>query len=272
MNDLLKDLAPISDAGWHEIEEEASAALKATLAARRVVDFSGPLGWATGVIETGRVEETKGPVDSVSANVRVARTLSEFRTGFTLSRRELEAFDRGAKEADLDAVRDAACRIALAEDNAVFNGFQGGNINGILPAAEADTLTIPAKFENYPDVVAEALRVMADKGVAGPFAIVLGPRCFEGLTKTVVGGYPVMKHVEQLIDGPIVPAQAVDGALVMSTRGGDFDLTVGRDFSIGYGDHDAKEVHLYIVESFTFEALGPEAAVPLRYARRKRKS
>lgn len=271
MNDLLKKLAPISDTGWAEIEQEATAALKATLAARRVVDFTGPLGWQTGVIETGRVEETKGPADGIAARVRVARTLSEMRTDFALSRRELEAFDRGAKEAGIDAVRKAAVRMALAEDGAVFNGFAGGNIDGIMPAAEADTLTIPSRFEKYPDVVAEALRTLNAKGVGGPFAILLGPRCYEGLTKTVVSGYPVMKHVERLVDGPIVPAFAIDGALVLSTRGGDFELTVGRDFSIGYSDHDAKDVHLYMVESFTFETLGPEAAVPLRYAKGKPK-
>lgn len=271
MNDLMKDLAPISSKGWEEIEEEAKSALKTTLAARRVVDFTGPLGWETGVVETGRVEEVKGPADGVSANKRLARTLSEIRTDFSLSRRELEAFDRGAKEADIDAVRDAAVRMAMAEDGAVFNGFAGGDIDGIMPAAEADTLTIPPKFENYPEVVAEALRILAGKGVSGPYAILLGPRCYEGLTKTVAGGYPVIKHVEKLVDGPIVPAFAIDGALVLSTRGGDFELTVGRDFSIGYSHHDAKEVHLYMVESFTFETLGPEAAVPLRYARSKRK-
>jgi uncharacterized linocin/CFP29 family protein len=48
-------------------------------------------------------------------------------------------------------------------------------------------------------------------------------------------------------------------------RGDDFRLTVGEDFSIGYLDHDATTVSLYIEESFTFEVLEPRAAVRLRY-------
>jgi uncharacterized linocin/CFP29 family protein len=57
----------------------------------------------------------------------------------------------------------------------------------------------------------------------------------------------------------------VDGAVVMSVRGGDFELTVGQDFSIGYLEHDATSVRLCLLESMTFRVLTPEAAVPLAY-------
>jgi uncharacterized linocin/CFP29 family protein len=271
MNDLLKSLAPISSAAWEEIEDEAKETLKATLAARRVVDFDGPIGWDKGVVETGRVKSIGGPRSGVDARMRVARSLVELRTDFTLAREELDSIDRGAKDADLDPVREAAHRLALAEDNAVFHGFSGGDIEGIGQAASGATLTIPTKYEEYPHVVAEALRKLNEQGVAGPYAIVLGPRCYEGLTKTATGGFPVINHVQRLVDGPIVRAQAVDGAFVLSLRGGDFCLTVGRDISIGYASHDAKSVSLYMVESFTFQTLGEEAAVPLTYSRAKKK-
>lgn len=271
MDDLLKGLAPISSAAWEEIEDEAKGTLKATLAARRVVDFHGPLGWDKGVVETGRIKSIRGPRSGVDARVRTARPLVELRTDFTLAREELEAIDRGAKDADLDPVREAARTLALAEDNAVFHGFGAGEIEGIGEAASAATLTIPPKYEDYPHVVAEALRKLAEQGVAGPYAVALGPRCYEGLTKTASGGFPVINHVQRLVDGPIVRAQAVDGAFVLSLRGGDFCLTVGRDISIGYASHDAKSVSLYMVESFTFQTLGEEAAVPLTYGRAKKK-
>jgi uncharacterized linocin/CFP29 family protein len=58
-------------------------------------------------------------------------------------------------------------------------------------------------------------------------------------------------------------APGLDGAVVMSMRGEDFELTVGQDFSIGYLDHNAEHVRLYIEESFTFWLLSPQAAVPL---------
>lgn len=266
MDSLMRQLAPITDAGWDEIEEEAKSALKTSLAGRKLVDFKGPLGWETGVVDTGRTKALKAsPAKGVRATLREARTLVELRVPFTLSRRELEAFDRGAPEADLDPVREAAITISRAEDNAIFHGFAAGNITGVMDAAKAHKLDLTDDFEAYPAVVAEALRNLRAEGVSGPYAIALGPRCYAGLSKTVVGGYPVYTHVERMVDGPIVSAPAVDGACVMSLRGGDFELTVGRDFSIGYLEHTADEVTLYIEESFTFQPVGPEAAVPLVY-------
>ena len=63
----------------------------------------------------------------------------------------------------------------------------------------------------------------------------------------------------------MVWAPAVDGAVVLSQRGGDFELTVGEDFSIGYRSSDAASVDLYIEESLAFRINTPEAAVHLAY-------
>jgi uncharacterized linocin/CFP29 family protein len=75
----------------------------------------------------------------------------------------------------------------------------------------------------------------------------------------------VLEHVRRIVDGPLIWAPGLNGAVVVSLRGGDFELMVGRDFSIGYLDHDAEVVRLYIEESFTFRLLSPQAAAPLSY-------
>ena len=59
---------------------------------------------------------------------------------------------------------------------------------------------------------------------------------------------------------------ALEGALLLSVRGGDFELTVGQDLSIGYAYHEKHKVELFLTESFTFRVLEPTAAVPLRRA------
>jgi uncharacterized linocin/CFP29 family protein len=114
-------------------------------------------------------------------------------------------------------------------------------------------------------VVAEAVNRLKMASVDGPYAIALGPRCYTGLTQTRDAGYPVIEHVRRLIEGPVVWAPAADGALIVSLRGGDFRLTVGQDFSIGYLDHTSADVRLYLQESFTFQVNTSEAAIPLRY-------
>jgi uncharacterized linocin/CFP29 family protein len=267
MDDLRRKLAPISQEAWKEIDEQARSSLKALLGARRIVDFTGPLGWIASAVELGQVQELASkPQPGVSAALRKVQRLVEFRAPFQLSRVELDSAARGAKAINLDPVRNAAHAIGIAEDRAIFHGYPEAEIVGICEAAAERALTITRDYQKYAQVVSDALCKLQLDGVGGPFAIALGPECYRGLMGTVgPGGYPVLHHVQRLIEGPVFLASGVQGALVASLRGGDFELVVGRDFSVGYLDHTTTTVQLYLEESFTFRVLSPEAAVPLVY-------
>jgi uncharacterized linocin/CFP29 family protein len=266
MNELLREHAPISAEAWREIDAEAARTLKTLLAARRLVDFEGPLGWTAASIPSGRTEKLSPPLqEGAVTRLRRSQPLIELRVTFELSREELDAIGRGAPDVDLDPVRNAARAAAIAEDRAIFRGYASAEIEGIFEASSAQSLAIPASYDAYPDVVAEATHRLRSEGVNGPYGIALGPRCYTGLTRSTDRGYPVINHVRELLDGPIVWAPAADGAVVMSLRGGDFELTVGQDFSVGYLDHTGTSVLLYLQETFTFRVLTPEAAVPLTY-------
>jgi uncharacterized linocin/CFP29 family protein len=264
MNHLLRELAPISTAGWQEIEKEASRTLKTTLAARRLVDFVGPQGWGAAAVGTGRTDGITSPTDNkVRARLRKVLPLVELRVPFELSLADLDDIERGAEDPDTDAVIAAARAIAMAEDRAVFHGYPAAGIQGICEAQAEAGVAIGDDYELFPEVVTTALNRLRDEGVDGPYAIALGAECYKGLTETTHGGYPVMEHVRRLVDGPLVWAPGLDGSLVLSMRGDDFQLTVGEDFSIGYLGHDNETVRLYIEETFTFWLLSPQAAIPL---------
>jgi uncharacterized linocin/CFP29 family protein len=247
------------------IEEEAKRALKLKLAARKLVDFVGPLGWEASAVSTGRTQSAQ--VSGVEARLRKVQPLVELRVPFQVAREVIEAAGRGAKDADLDAVREAASAAAVAEDRAVFHGMAAGAITGIMEAAASAGLSLSDDYIAYAGVVADATNRLRTSGVNGPYAIALGPRCYTGLTKTTQAGFPVIEHVRRIVDGPIVWAPGIDGAVVLSQRGGDFELTIGADFAIGYLEHSRDAVTLYLQESMTFRVLAPEAAVPLRYAK-----
>jgi uncharacterized linocin/CFP29 family protein len=267
MNHLLRALAPLSDGEWTAIDDEAKQTLKMNLAARRLVDFSGPHGWETSSINLGRVDQTERQLrPGVETRRRRVQTLIELRAPFEMSRKELDIISRGGRDPDLRPVTEAARTIAIAENQAVFNGFEAGHITGIFESAEESALRLTDDYVHYPEVVAEALGKLRNLGVAGPYGIALGPRCYVGLTETATsGGYRVYDHVKRLLDGPIVWTPGIDGAIVVSMRGGDFELTVGEDLSIGYLSHTADIVRLYLQESLTFRVLTAEAAIPLRY-------
>ncbi|TVP88960.1 MAG: bacteriocin [Thioalkalivibrio sp.] len=266
MNDLRRELAPLSEGAWTEIEEETRQTLVRILAARKLVDFEGPLGWDVSAIGVGRIRKLKAPADGVQAHARRVQPMIEFRVPFQLDLLEMESIERGAKDADLDPVREAARRIAMTEDQAIFHGYADGQIQGICEVSAGEAVSLSTDYLQYPNAVVNALNKLRDAGVAGPYAIALGRQCHAGLTTTTTAsGYPVLEHVERLLDGPIIWAPAVDGAVVLSLRGGDFELSVGQDLSIGYLSHTEKAVRLYLQESMTFRVLAPEAAVPLVY-------
>ncbi len=266
MDHLYRELAPITAAAWAEIEKDAKRTLKTICAARKLVDFVGPLGWETSAVSKGRVTPIAPPTTGkTEANQRQLLPVVELRQPFEMDRRELDAIDRGAQDFDTDPVIAAARVIAIAEDRAVFHGYPPVGIEGICAGSTQPVVALSDDYAAYPELVTAALNHLRDAGVDGPYAVALSERCYTGLMEARVGGYPVLEHVRRLIDGPLVWAPGLDGAVVLSMRGDDFQLTVGQDFSIGYLDHDARTVQLYIEESFTFWLLSPQAAVPLAF-------
>lgn len=266
MNHLLRDLAPISDAAWSEIEREAKRQLTHFMAARRLVDFVGPCGWEHSGVSMGRAETHESPFAGVTVAHRRVMPMIELGGPLNLARSELDAVDRGANDADLRPLDEACRNLALAEDRLVFGGYPAGGISGIAGGSPHHPVNLDERFDRYPNHVAQAVSVLKDAGVGGPYAIALGPRCYQGVIQTTDGGHPILEHLRLILQGPVVWAPAVGESLVISLRGGDFRLTVGQDASIAYRGHDDESVSLELQESVTFEVTGSEAAVALRYA------
>jgi uncharacterized linocin/CFP29 family protein len=263
-NHLLRSHAPISESNWKLIDEEARERLTPALAARKLVDFSGPHGWERSAMNLGRVEEVAvTPCDGVTALRRRVLPLVEVRAEFEISRAELRDDDRGADDADLEALDIAAHRIAVAENTAVFHGWADASIAGIAEVAPHQ-LDLGNAPDTYPRPVAAAVERLLHSGISGPYALALGGEQYQRVVQTAEhGGYPLLEHLGKILQGPIVWTPGVKGAVVISQRGGDFLFESGQDLSIGYLNHDREVVRLYLEESFSFHVATPEAAVRL---------
>ncbi|MEU8132741.1 family 1 encapsulin nanocompartment shell protein [Streptodolium elevatio] len=264
MNNLHRELAPISDAAWAEIEDEARRTFTLHLAGRRVVDLAGPSGTGLAAVGTGHLKPLGSPGDGVQAFSREARHVVELRVPFTLDRQAVDDVLRGSADSDWQPVKDAARTMAIAEDRAVFEGWADAGITGIRTGADTPSVALPPRVEDYPDAVSRALTALRLAGVGGPYALLLGADAYTAVNETSNHGYPVREHVARVLaGGEIVWAPALKGAVLLSTRGGDFTLHLGQDLSIGYESHDAGSVRLYLTESLTFSLYSPEAAVAL---------
>jgi uncharacterized linocin/CFP29 family protein len=263
MNNLHRELAPISGAAWAQIEDEASRTLKRHLAGRRVVDVHGPDGTGYSAVGIGHLREIESPHNGILARQRKVAPLIEFRVPFQVARNAIDDVERGAQDSDWQPVKDAARQIAFAEDRAIFEGYAAAQIGGIRASSSNPAMTLPADVLSYPEAIAEALRHLREAGVNGPYSVVLSADAYTAVSETRDHGYPVHEHIKRLISGEIVWAPAINGAFVLTTRGGDFDLHLGQDISIGYLSHDASSVELYLQETLTFLAYTSEASVAM---------
>ena len=269
MNNLHRELAPISDGAWAQIEEEAQRTLKRYLAGRRVVDVKGPGGVMLSAVGTGHLSNLAAPGDGIIARQRQVKALVELRAPFQLDRHQIDDVDRGANDSDWQPLKDAAKRIAFAEDRAIFEGYAAAGIEGVRQGTSNKIAALPTDPAHYPDAVAEALSQLRLAGVNGPYSVVMGADAYTALSEASDHGYPVIQHIQRLVNEEIIFAPAIAGAFVLTTRGGDFELHLGQDMSIGYLSHDDKNVSLYLQESMTFLLLTAEASVALKPASRK---
>src|SRR5271165_6071594 len=174
MNNLHRGLAPISDEAWAQIEEEATRTLKVHLAGRRVVDVQGPSGVALAAVGTGHLQDIAAPKEGIIARQREVKALVELRAPFEITRRAIDDVERGAKDSDWQPVKDAARRMAFAEDGAIFEGYAAAGIEGIRPGTSNAIVTLPADVRQYPVAIAQALSQLRAVGVNGPYSVLLG--------------------------------------------------------------------------------------------------
>ncbi len=266
MKDILrKSMSPITEAAWREIEDQAKQTLKGNLALRAMVDFSGPHGQELAAVNTGKLHSSqRSASDGLTWSLREALPLIEVRTPFRLDRNELDAVERGASDPDLEPLADAARRLAIFEEKVLMNGLADAQIQGIAQASAHKPVNITGlKADALFDGITRGILALEKAGINGPYALVLDDDLYQALRAGNPGGYPISKRAGDLLAGGIRWSPMVTGGLLLSRRGGDFEMTVGQDISIGYQEHDNESVTLFLTESFTFRVMEPAAAISL---------
>jgi uncharacterized linocin/CFP29 family protein len=263
MNNLHRELAPISAAAWADLEDEARRTFRRHVAGRRIVDVAEPGGVDLAAVGTGHLQVIDPHADGVIAQMRRSQPIVELRVPFTVDRQQVDDVERGAKDADWQPVKDAARQIAFAEDRAIFEGYAAAGIAGIRASSSNAAIALPTQTRDYPDAISQAATALRLAGVNGPYTLALSADAYTAISETSDQGYPVLRHITRIVDGEIVWAPAIDGAFLLSTRGGDFELHLGQDLAVGYLDHDSESIRLYFQETLTFLVYTTEAVVTL---------
>jgi uncharacterized linocin/CFP29 family protein len=204
MNHLLRDYAPIPAAAWQQIDDEAKSRLTPRLAARRLVDWSGPHGWAYSATNLGHIAPldstppgTKS--DTVVAGQRRVLALSEFKVSFTVDVAGLQDAERGAVDVDYADLDRAACDAAVIENRAIFHGWPEAGITGIVEAS-VHSPVILGTTADYPHAVAQATDILRQAGIQGPYCLAIDPQGYTDILATTEhGGYPLQEHLSSIL-------------------------------------------------------------------------
>lgn len=266
MDILKRELAPIPVEAWAEIDAQATRNLKAILSARKVVDVTGPMGTNFPGVPEGRLEFPKDqPDNGVSYGIHKVHHLVETRIPFELDITEMDNVVRGAKDIDLSNLETAARNIALFEESLVYHGLKEANIKGLKSCEGGQCLSIGKAPEEQLEAIAEGITTFTSRAIEGPYAFIVGPKLWSRMSAHLQG-YPVKMQAENILGGQVILCPYLSGefeneAYMVSTRGGDLELIIGQDLSIGYHSHTVDKVKLYFTESVTFRILEPGAVI-----------
>ncbi len=260
---LHRGLAPLSTAAWADLEDEVRRTFERSVAGRRVVDMPDARGAGFSSLSTGRQLAIGGDVEGVRTRRREVLPVLELRAPFTVRREEVDAVLRGAVDADWQEAKEAAARIARAEDRVLFYGSADAGLDGIVPASTNPPVVMPADIREFADAVAQATSALRLVGVDGPYVLFLPPAVYTQINETVDHGYPIRDHIQRILrtEGRIVWAPALDRPVLISDRGEDYELCLGQDLAIGYLRHDDETVDLYLEETLTVRVATAEASV-----------
>lgn len=269
MNNLHRSLAPMSQAAWEDLEDTISDRFTQRTAGRRIAAMPEPKGYGFSALPTGTTSDVDCGVDGVISRARQQFPVVELRIPFTVSRSEVDNVLRGNVDADWSAAEEAAEKLAQAEDALVFDGMSCLGIRGIEGASreEHEPISLPQQVEEFPLAVTRAVTQLRLAGVEGPYKLLLSSKLYQAVSEGTDYGNPVYEHILRLLkDGKIIWAPNIDGAVLLSDSGDDFELHLGQDVSVGYDSHDADNVYLYLEETLTFRVAAPEAAIVLEQA------
>lgn len=259
MNILKKNLAPITEKAWEEIELQSERMIREFLTGRKIADVRGPQGIELGAISTGRLlVPSDQSREGINFGIREVIPIVEVRKPFTLDLWEIDNASRNAEDIDLSALEKAAQQIASFEDEALYYGFDNNIATGLINATEAKPVQVKVNTTDFLQVLAEQVNSLQISGVEGPYTLVLPDKVWAKLVADSTA-YPLPLLLKGVTGGELIIHHHNKDIFLVSERGGDFELHLGQDISLGFEGHDTKKVKLFFTESFAYQIHGPEA-------------
>ncbi|MDL2220767.1 bacteriocin family protein [Eubacteriales bacterium OttesenSCG-928-N14] len=268
MDYLTRDDAPFDEQQWEAIDNTVVSAAKRVLTARRVLPFNG-----NATIETqfaridgwDRAEEFDDAGIVKSTNRKVVE-IPQLYADFWLYWRDLADAKNNGVPMDLSAAEMAAQRVARLEDEMVFYGVPGMNIEGLLTVKGSQSIKKGNWGEgeaSFTDV-AKGIEALEGKGHIGRHSLFVSPDVYVQLQRIQDGtGVLESERIEKLLSGKLVKSTALKAntALLVCAEAYCMDLLVGQDIRTAYIEAVDLNHHLRVLETAVVRIKAPDAIV-----------
>ena len=265
MDFLKRDLAPLTNEAWEELDERAREVFIRNLRMRKLIDVEGPYGWDFSSYNLGTLDMKENTKNALGWGIRNSLPLIEVRYPFELDIWDLDNIERGSETPDLERLEQAAVALSSFEDKIILAGEEKANIVGLFNIATQNSVKSSSeKVEDFIRSIFDAEKKFRIKGIEGPYALVINKQVWERLF-VQQRSYPLTLILKEIMNLKVETINDLETSFIISTRGDDFKLVLGQDISLGYETRHENKVKLFFTESFTFHIKTPEAIVGLEF-------
>jgi uncharacterized linocin/CFP29 family protein len=260
--------APFGEGVWEAIDNAVVGAARSQLAGRRLLHTIGPQGLGSKALPFGdrpvQANAGEGVTVSSSCMVPVAMIHSEF----SLSVRDVAAYEQSGIPLDLDTAVKAALALARQEDRIVFSGLPALKVVGLLDAPRVRVIKL-RPWDAVGDAVQDIISAVGEldaEGFLGPYALALTPKSHNHLFRL----YPhsdttELEHARQVVTDRIIKAPALPGGGVLIDTSGPFaNIVLGQDMTTSFIGPAPAQYQFAIIESIALWVQVPEAICILK--------
>lgn len=248
MNNLNKNLAPISDKAWEILNFRTKEILTKIISARKVITLKN-IGSSRG-IATGNLNIKK--LENLEYGVYEYIPLIETRFNFTLNRWELDNAERGNDNINLNNLDEAIFKAAKFEEELIYNGLD--DIRGLISSCKNPSIKLGDTSKEILTNLSRAMIILRDNYISEKLDLVVNYNTWIKLN-SIESLVPLIERIENLINGNVIVSKFIPNSILIPHKSENFELAIGNDFSIGYQNHTSRDITFFITESFTFKVI-----------------
>lgn len=257
---LAREDAPFGGKTWDALDGIMKEAAKSQLTGRRLLHIEGPYGLGLKAVPLQDAEVQPGLIAGSFI------PLSLIQTAFTLSKRDLAAYERDPVVLNTGPVDQAAIECARLEDTLVFKGAQ--NTAGLLTTKDANSLELRPWEEvgTAAEDIIKAVTILDGAGFHGPYCLALTPSRYNLLYRRYPrGNVSELEQVQTMVTEGIFKAPILESGGVLLASGRQFAaIVLGQDMAIGFTGPVEEKLEFSISESLALVVRVPGSMCVLK--------